>query len=102
MPVVERGMGMDRTLYRLPVLLLDDYDELTPALVRQAYVEALYRADEWEYERMTRRWWERLIFDISYSGSIEPLLHFHPMKAEDAGFTVRQSVFRAASSNHLL
>ena len=88
MPVVERGMGMDRTLYRLPVLLLDDYDELTPALLRQAYVEALYRADDWEYERMTRRWWERLIFDISYSGSIEPLLHFHPMRAEDTGFTV--------------
>ena len=87
MPVVERGFGMDRTLYRLPVLLLDDYALLTPELLRQAYVEALYRADQWEFERMTRRWWERLINDISFSSSIEPLLHLHPMSAEDAGFT---------------
>jgi hypothetical protein len=69
------------------VLLLDDYALLTPELLRQAYVEALYRADQWEFERMTRRWWERLIYDISFSSSIEPLLHYHPMSAEDSGFT---------------
>ena len=87
MPVVERGMGMDRTFYRLPVLMLDDYADLTPALVRQAYVEALYRADQWEFERMTRLYWERLVYDVSFSASAEPLLHYHPMSAEDSGFT---------------
>ena len=45
MPVAERGMGMDRTLYKLPVLLLDDFADLTESLLRTAYVEALYRAD---------------------------------------------------------
>jgi hypothetical protein len=46
MPVLERGIGFDRTLYRLPALLVDDFADLTPELVRQAYVEALYRVDE--------------------------------------------------------
>lgn len=46
MPVLERGVGLDRTLYRLPALLVDDFADVTPDLVRQAYVEALYRADE--------------------------------------------------------
>lgn len=87
MPVVERGMGMDRTFYRLPVLMLDDYADLTPELLRTAYVEALYLADQWEYERMTKRWWERLIFEVSFSSSTEPLLHYHPMRAQDTDFT---------------
>ena len=46
MPVLERGVGLDRTLYRLPALLVDDFVALTEDLVRQAYVEALYRADD--------------------------------------------------------
>jgi hypothetical protein len=46
MPVLERGIGFDRTLYRLPALLVDDFADLTPELVRQAYVEALYRVDD--------------------------------------------------------
>lgn len=46
MPVLERGIGLDRTLYRLPALLVDDFADLTEDLVRQAYVEALYRADD--------------------------------------------------------
>lgn len=46
MPVLEKGIGLDRTVYRLPVLLVEDYADVTPALLRQAYVEALYHADE--------------------------------------------------------
>ena len=46
MPVLERGVGLDRTLYRLPALLVDDFADLTPHIIRQAYVEALYRVDE--------------------------------------------------------
>ena len=46
MPILEKGIGLDRTLYKLPALLVEDFADLTPMLVRQAYVEALYRADE--------------------------------------------------------
>ena len=46
MPVLEKGTGLDRTLYRLPALLVDDFADLTPHIVRQAYLEALYRVDD--------------------------------------------------------
>ena len=41
--VVERGVGLDRTFWRLPVLLLDDFSVLNPQMLKQAYVEAMYR-----------------------------------------------------------
>lgn len=85
--MLEKGFGMDRTLYKLPVLLLEDYADLTPQVLRQAYVEALYRANEWEYERMTIHHWYRLVFEVSEAASIEPLLKYHPMSAEDTTFT---------------
>lgn len=87
MAVMERGMGMDRTFYKLPVMLLDDFAELTALNLRQAYVEALYLADKWEYERMTRRYWEQLIFTVSEASSIDYLLEKHPMHAIDLNFT---------------
>eukprot|EP01034_Spumella_vulgaris_P023973 gene23973-30259_t len=52
--VLEKGVGFDRTMYRLPALLLVDFDEITPLLLRTAYVEALYRADDFEFERLTQ------------------------------------------------
>lgn len=102
-------------LWRLPALLLDDFDDVTPALLRyppraplhllqtsrllhlipiptppgprSAYVEALYRADEFEFERLTQSFWYTVITNVSASMSIEPLLAKFPMRAEDVGFT---------------
>jgi hypothetical protein len=87
LPVVERGFGMDRTFYKLPVLMLDDYADLNANLLRQAYAEALYLAEEWEYERMTRRYWQSLIYETAETSSLEPLLSKHPMSAADETFT---------------
>ena len=87
MPVLEKGTGLDRSLYKLPALLLDDFADLTPEVLRQAYVEALYRIDEWDYTRITERYWQRMIYDVSKTGSIENMLRLHPMKAEDTTFT---------------
>jgi hypothetical protein len=67
--------------------LLDDFADLTPEVLRQAYVEALYRIDEWDYTRITERYWQRMIYDVSKTGSIENMLRLHPMKAEDPTFT---------------
>lgn len=87
MPVLERGMGLDRTLYRLPALLVDDFADVTPFLIRQAYVEALYRSESWEYRRMSKQYWQNLMMNVSVSKSIQPLLDQHPMHAVDQGFT---------------
>ena len=40
--VLEKAVGFDRSMYRLPALLVEDFDFITPSLLREAYVEALY------------------------------------------------------------
>jgi hypothetical protein len=78
--VIERGIGFDRTLWRLPALLVDDFDDVTPELLHSAYVEALYRADDFEFNRLKQSFWWDVIYNVSVSMSIDPLLHFFPME----------------------
>jgi len=85
--VLERGFGLDRTLYRLPVLLVDDYSDLTPFMIRQAYIEALYRVDQWEFKRMSKGYWMDLIHNVSQTNSFMPLMDAHPISVVDTGFT---------------
>ncbi len=84
--VIERGVGLDRTLWRLPALLLEDFDEITPQLLREAYVEAIYRADDFEFERLKQSFWLDVIANVSYSKSTQPLLDAFPMEAEEQDF----------------
>lgn len=81
MPIVERGAGMDRTFHKLPVLLVDDYIELSTLGVRQAYLQALYIANDhgWEYERLTKQYWIDLIRNVSHSRSASVLQQKHPI-----------------------
>ena len=73
-------------LWRLPALLLEDFNEVTPELLRSAYVEAVYRADEFEFERLTQNFWYSVITNVSATMSTQPLLDKFPMRAEDADF----------------
>ena len=47
MPVMERGIGLDRTYHRLPVLFVDDYSHITPSLLRQVRKNNSVRG--WDY-----------------------------------------------------
>ena len=60
---------------------------MTPELIRQAYVEALYHVNEWDYTRITEVYWQRLIYEASRTGSHLNMLKKHPMEATDVGFT---------------
>lgn len=60
-------------LWRLPALLVDDFSELTPELLRTAYVEALYRVDEFEFERLTQSYWHALIGKVAHTSSSQPV-----------------------------
>ena len=73
-------------LWRLPALLLDDFADVTPDLLRSAYVEAVYRAKEFEFERLTQSYWYSVITNVSATMSMRPLLDAFPMRAEDANF----------------
>ena len=72
--VTERGIGFDRTFWRLPVLLVDDFAEISPLLLRTAYIEALYRVNEFEFERLTQSFWWSVIMNVSYTRSVEVAL----------------------------
>jgi hypothetical protein len=57
-------------LWRLPpALLVDDFDEVTPELLRTAYVEALYRADDFEFERLPQSFLWPFITNVSVTMS---------------------------------
>lgn len=85
--VLERGVGLDRTLWRLPALLLDDFDDITPDLLRVAYLEALYRADDFEYHRLTQSFWYSAVLNVSRTKDSRTVTDMFPMEAEDLSFT---------------
>lgn len=110
MPVIERGVGLDRTVYKLPVsrdiclaalsvslclsfrlipssslqaLVVDDFSYVTPDLVYSAYVEAVYRQDEWEYERLTLPFWKDLMRNASVAQSSDVFYRHFPKRTGD-------------------
>ena len=97
--VIERAVGFDRTLWRLPALLVDDFYDITPELLRAAYVEALYRADEFEFERLTQRFWFTVIANVSATMSVVPLLEKFPMKAEEPNFARPREPYSCGITN---
>lgn len=78
--VAEKVMGLDRSFWRLPVLLVDDFAAVTPEMLRVAYVEALYRAKEFEFERLQQSFWWSLIHRISLSKSNKEYLEKFPFQ----------------------
>ncbi len=56
-------------------------------MIRGAYIEAIYNVDEWDYSRLTFKYWEKLLRTVSNAGNINYLLEMHPMKAVDENFT---------------
>ena len=53
-PIIEKSIGFDRMVYRMPCLTVEDFAVITPELLRDAYIEAVYRAEEFEYTRLTQ------------------------------------------------
>ena len=66
---------------------MDDFDDITPQLLRTAYLEALYHADDFQYERLTQSFWYSVIANVSVSMKTQTLLDIFPMQAEDPNFT---------------
>jgi len=66
---------------------VEDFDLVTPALLRSAYVEALYRAEEFEFERLTQSFWWTFIANVSTTMSREAIdIPFPPNLSEDSTF----------------
>lgn len=73
-------------MYRLPALFVEDFYEITPELLRVAYLEALYRADDFEYERLKQSYWFDFIANVSATMSVQTILDKFPMSAEIPNF----------------
>ena len=74
-------------MWRLPALVVDDFDAVTPELLHSAYVEALYRAEEFEFQRLKQSWWWEFISEVSSTKSSQPLYDRFPPEAQDSTFT---------------
>lgn len=68
-------------------MLVEDFDDITPALLKTAYLEAVYRRDDFEFERLTQEFWNGVIYNVSVTKSSKFLLDKFPMIAEDQTFT---------------
>jgi len=97
--VLEKGVGLDKTMYRLPALFLEDFDQITPELLREAYLEALYRVNDFEFERLTQSFWYSVIANVSVTRSVEALWDKFPPSAEDAGFARPKVPFSCWQTN---
>eukprot|EP01036_Dinobryon_divergens_P027821 gene27822-36655_t len=67
------GTAMFGLVYKLPALLVDDFDDVTPELLRSAYVEALYRAAEFDFRRLNMNFWIDVVMNVSKTMSSDVL-----------------------------
>lgn len=86
-------------MYRLPALFLEDFDFLTPDLLRTAYVEALYRASDFEYKRLTQSYWFSVIANVSATMSVQTILDQFPMSAEETNFARPRVPYECGKTN---
>ena len=56
-------------VWKLPVLLVDDFIDVTPMLLRQAYIESIYQVEHFDFRRLTQSYWDELILRTSNSQS---------------------------------
>ena len=78
--VAEKVPGLDRSYWRLPVLLVDDFAAVTTPMLRSCYVEAMYRAQNFEFERLKQSYWWTVIHEVSMSSSTEAYLTKFPLQ----------------------
>lgn len=99
--VIERGIGFDRSYWRLPVLLVDDFFDVTVDLLRSAYVQAIYDIDQFEFERLQQSYWYGVIYNVSQAKDAAPMLDKFPMLAETPRFVRPFQPFHCGDSNEL-
>merc|ERR1712032_760128 len=66
-PIVERGSGMERLLGTLPVLLVQDFDEVTPELLKSIYPYFRLHAKDWRWDLHTKSVWFSEFSDLDGS-----------------------------------
>ena len=79
-PVVESNPGLDRTYSNLPVLVVKNYSDLNPKLLRKSY-ECFYKnADRYKYNHLTTTYWHQLMHRAVRRGNIDHVTRNHPYR----------------------
>lgn len=79
-PIVESNAGMDRTYARLPVLVVQDYSQVTPKLLEEMYPCFERYIPEYRYEHLTQSYWLDLVDRAIETASIEHVMENHPKR----------------------
>ena len=61
-PIVERSLGFDKTLEGLPVLIVDNFDQINQAFLNKEYARIVSQCDSYNFRKLTVQWWEKHIF----------------------------------------
>ena len=77
-PVVERNAGMDRMLSHLPVLIIDNYSQLTPQLLLDMYPCFIANTNKWRFQHLTVRYWVMLVRTAKATANIDHVAEQHP------------------------
>ena len=72
---------MDRTYAGLPVLLIDDYRNLTVPMLRTHYMRFVSKASRWDFTRLTPGYWAGLVRHVAETGSSKAVQKKHPIPA---------------------
>jgi hypothetical protein len=86
-------------LWKLPALIVEDFDQVTPELLKTAYIEAIYQIDEFEFERVTQSWWWTFLMNVSVAQSSAKILDKFPLEAEDPTFARPREWFHCHETN---
>lgn len=85
-PIVESNVGFDRTYANLPVLVVRNYTQLTPLLLRTAHRCFLRHAHRYSYEHLTEQYWLAAVQRAVHTGSIQHISAAHPFRNKYCDF----------------
>lgn len=85
-PIVESNAGFDRTYSNLPVLVVRNFGDVTPQLLRRAYPCFVRHAHLYNYRHLTESYWLDLVFTAVRTGSNAHVTRQHPFRNKYCDF----------------
>ena len=77
---------MDRTYAGLPVLLVDDYRNLTVPMLLKHYIRFISKAGQYDFTRLTAGYWAGLVRHVAETSSSRIVQKQHPIPAGYEGY----------------
>ena len=80
-PVFESSPGWDLTFYKLPLVIVDHYTDITPALLEEKYDEFTANMDDlFDFTRLKKSYWMDLVFNTAAEGNSDTVFVNHPVE----------------------